>query len=62
MLKKNSNSRVTCETMIKTGTKNIDIHKIIRNTIKNIGYNNNYKGFDYKTYETTHYLYVKPYI
>lgn len=59
ILEKDPNGRVACETITKTGfvlvageistSCYIDIPKIVRNTIKNIGYDNAEYGFDYKT-------------
>ena len=53
------NARVACETAVTTGlvmvmgeiTTNcyVDIPKIVRNTIKEIGYDSAEYGFDYKT-------------
>lgn len=59
ILEQDPNGRVACETVTKTGfvlvageistSCYIDIPKIVRNTIKEIGYDNAEYGFDYKT-------------
>jgi len=59
LLEKDPQSRVACETMVTTGlaivageiTTNayVSIPDIVRNTIKNIGYNHHEMGFDWET-------------
>jgi S-adenosylmethionine synthetase len=59
MLAQDPKSRVACETMITTGlvvvageittTANIDFQKVVRETIREIGYDDSRKGFDCNT-------------
>jgi S-adenosylmethionine synthetase len=59
LLEQDPKSRVACETLVKTGmalvageittTANIDYEKIIRETIREIGYHGSEMGFDWET-------------
>lgn len=59
LLEQDPKARVACETLVKTGmaliageittTANIDYEHVVRNTIKEIGYNSSEMGFDWET-------------
>lgn len=59
ILTQDKNARVACETMVNTGmvivsgeittTAWVDIPQIVRDTVKEIGYNSSEMGFDYKS-------------
>ncbi|MCK5717719.1 MAG: methionine adenosyltransferase [Thiomargarita sp.] len=59
LLTQDANARVACETMLKTGMvivageisthAHIEVEKIVRDTVKKIGYNSSEVGFDWET-------------
>jgi S-adenosylmethionine synthetase len=59
LLAQDTNARVACETLVKTGmvmvagevrtTAPLDVEKVVRETIKKIGYNTSTMGFDWES-------------
>jgi S-adenosylmethionine synthetase len=59
MIKQDPHARVACETLVTTGmaiiageittTAYVDLPEVVRDTIKDIGYNNSSMGFDWET-------------